>query len=342
MFKFENIEFLQVLWVIPMLIILFVLGWAWRKRSIESFAVPGAFKRLAPDFSRLNYFLKFILVLLAITAFAVALANPQWGVKKEKVKRKSADIFIALDISESMLAQDILPSRIDRAKRFTQNLVQSLKGERIGLILFAGNAYLQMPMTTDYSAAQLFIKSANTDLAPNQGTAISDAIDMAERSFEEDNKNHKALIIISDGENHDEEALQRATEANENGLIIFTVGVGTSQGAYMPVKVGNRTDYKRDETGNPVRSQLNEEMLAELAKIGDGYYFNINDSKKVLETLKSRIDEVEKREFEQRVFSDYESYFQYFIAIGILFLIIEVILSYKKAKWLKGKDLFEV
>ena len=279
--------------------------------------------------------------MVALCLLAVSLANPQWGTKKEKVTRKSVDIFVALDISQSMMAEDISPSRLERAKRFAQGLIETLKGDRIGTIIFAGNAYLQVPLTTDYAAAELFIKSANPGMAPTQGTAIVDAIDLAENSFEEENKNHKALIIISDGENHDEEALQRAREANNNGLLIFTVGVGTAEGSFIPVLIGGRADYKRDRTGNPVRSQLNEDMLKDLADAGDGSYFNLlSGSEEVMSALRNGIDRMEKREFEQRVFNEYESYFQYFLIVAILLIVIEFIFSYKKSRLLKGKDLF--
>jgi len=255
----------------------------------------------------------------------------------------SSDIFIALDISQSMMAEDVRPSRIDRARKFAQNLVKELKGERIGTIIFAGNAYLQIPLTTDYAAAELFLKSANTKMAPSQGTAISDAIDLAERSFEEDNKHHKALVIITDGENHDKEAIQRAKEANENGLLIFTVGVGTTEGAYVPVQIGDRIDYKRDNTGNFVRSRLNPELIRDLAQAGNGASFSlIDDTEDIVLQLRQRIDKIEKREFEQRSFTEYESYFQYFIGLALLFIIIEFLLTYRKSKLLKGKDIFGV
>ena len=213
--------------------------------------------------------------------------------------------------------------------------------DRIGIIIFAGNAYLQMPLTTDYAAAELFVRSANTRQAPSQGTAISDAIDLAERSFEQDNKHHKALIVITDGENHDQETLERAREANENGLLIFTVGVGTPEGAYIPTIYAGQRGIKRDKTGNPVRSQLNEAMLNDLANEGDGAYYNLVDGDKIVNVLQERIDKVEKRELEQRSFNEYESYFQYFLAVGLFLMLLEFFVSYRKSKWLEGKDLFK-
>jgi Ca-activated chloride channel family protein len=295
-----------------------------------------------PSYSKYKHTFKFILLLIGISFLIIGWANPQWGTKREKVKRKSVDIFLALDISQSMMAEDVPPNRMERAKRFTQNLIQKLKGDRIGIILFAGNAYLQMPLTTDYAAAQLFLRSANPSQAPAQGTAISEAIDLAEKSFEEDNKKHKAIIIISDGETHDEDALGRARKAADDGLLIYSVGVGTAGGGLIPTIIGGRSDYKRDNTGQPVRTSLNEQMMKDLADAGKGFYFNLssNNVEELSTSLRNGIDKLEKREFEARVFNEYESYFQYFIGLALLFLIAEFIISYRKNRWIGEKDFF--
>ncbi len=341
MFQFENIDYLNYLAIIPVLIVVYIAMRYFRKRAIQKFGDFSLVKQLIPQISKYKHTLKFVLLLLGLTLAIVSLSNPQWGTKKEKVQRKSIDVFIALDISQSMLAQDISPSRLERAKNFCQNLVSGLKGERMGVIIFAGNAYLQMPLTTDYAAAQLFLRSANTKQAPTQGTAISEAIDLAETSFEEDNKHHKALIIITDGENHDEETLARAKEAQENGLMIFTVGVGTAGGGYIPMYYAGQAGFKMDKTGNPVRTSLNEQMLGDIAAAGNGVYYNLVDGEKVINALKERIEKLEKREFEQRSFSKFESYFQYFLAAGLLFLLIEFVISYRKNRWFGNKDFFK-
>lgn len=341
MFRFENIEYLYAFGIIPVLVLFFFLMWYARQRAIRKFGDFALMKRLMPQMSKYKHGIKFTILMVALSFMIIGWANPQWGTKKEKVKRKSVDVFIALDISQSMLAEDISPNRLERAKKFSQKLINELKGERIGIIIFAGNAYLQMPLTTDYAAAELFIRSANTRQAPSQGTAISDAIDLAERSFEQDNKHHKALIVITDGENHDQETIERAREANDNGLLIFTVGVGTPEGAYIPTVYAGQRGIKRDKTGNPVRSQLNETMLNDLAKEGDGVYYNLVEGDKVVGVLQERIDKVEKRELEQRSFNEYESYFQYFLGIGLFLMLLEFFVSYRKSKWLEGKDLFK-
>ena len=276
-----------------------------RKNAFAKFGNSSLLSQLMPAYSKYKHTAKFVLLLCGLAFLIVGWANPQWGSKKEKVKRKSVDIFIALDISQSMMAEDLPPNRMERARKFSQKLVDKLKGDRLGIILFAGNAYMQMPLTTDYAAAQLFLRSANPSQAPAQGTAISEAIDLAEQSFEEDNKQHKAIIIISDGETHDQDALDRAKTASDNGLLIYSVGVGTAAGGFIPTIIGGRSDYKRDKTGNPVRTSLNEGMLQDLADEGSGFYFNLagSDVEEVSVALRNSIDQMEKREFEARVFN---------------------------------------
>jgi len=341
MFRFEYTDHLFAFAIIPVLVVLFVVMWIMRRKAIELLGDSALLSRLMPQVSKYKHIVKFVLTALALCILIIAWANPQWGSKQEKVKRKSADVFIALDISRSMLAEDIRPNRLERAKQFAVTLIDELKGERLGLIIFAGNAYLQMPLTTDYKAAQLFIKSANTEMAPTQGTAIGEVIDLAERCFEENNKHHKALVIITDGENHDKEAIERMRYANGNGLLGFTVGVGTEQGGFMPIVVRGRTDYKRGNNGEPIRTVINEEMMRDIASAGQGNYFNLLQGEEVASSLRQKIDRIEKRELEQRSFSEYESYFQYFIALALLLILIEFFITYGKSKWLEGKDLFK-
>jgi len=340
MFRFENPIYLNALFLLPILAALFLFYWQWRKRAVSRFGDRTLMAQLMPGVSAYKPPLKFSLILMAMAFLIVGWANPQWGNKRENVKRKSVDVFIALDISNSMYAQDIAPNRLERAKKFAENLVEKLKGERIGLILFAGGAYLQMPITTDYAAAQLFIRAASPDLAGTQGTSIGDAIQLARSSFGEDNLSHKALIIITDGEDHETGATDAAAQARGENIIQFTVGVGTAEGGFIPVSINGREDYKRDQSGQPVRTRLNEEMLKELASAGGGTYFPINSGTDVAVALQNRIEQMEKREFEVRSFTSFESYFQYFLAAGLLLLVVEFLISYRKEKWLEGKDIF--
>lgn len=282
--------------------------------------------RLVPGRSDRRAHSKFALFLFCMAALIIAYANPQWGSKKEKVTARSSDVFIALDISQSMMAEDISPNRLERSKRLTNRIIRSLRGNRIGLIFFAGNAYLQMPLSSDYSAAQLFVSSANTNQASTQGTAISDAIDLTLRSFEEDQPAQRALIIITDGENHDDEAIRKAEEARESGLYVFSIGVGSPEGAYVPELIQGREQFKRDNNGEPVRSQLNTALIKDLADKGGGKSFLIGDESTLQADLKNEIDRLEKQEVEQRSFSDYSSYFQYFVALGIFLILVEFII----------------
>ncbi|MEK7255498.1 MAG: VWA domain-containing protein [Bacteroidota bacterium] len=339
MFRFEHPDYLFGLFMLPILALLFFLYWHWRRRAIERFGIPSLMAQLMPEASRWKHPVKFGLLLLALAFLVIGWANPQWGTKRDKASRKSVDVFIALDISNSMLAQDIAPNRMERAKKFAEDLVEKLKGERLGVILFAGNAYLQMPLTTDYAAAQLFLRSANTELAGTQGTAIGEAIELARRSFPEDNGSHKALIIISDGEDHDGSAFDQATQAKDEGVLLFTVGVGTEQGASIPITVGRRKEYKRDENGRVVRSRLNEQMLGEVAEKGGGSYFNIARSFQIPQSLQESIDKMEKQEGESHAFSEHRSFFQYFIGAALVLLIIEFLMSFQKKAWEK-KELF--
>ena len=342
MLRFENPEHLYLLIGIPILLIFFAFVMMLRKRTIQQLGNDHIIKQLMPSKSKYRHLIKFAILIVAFAFLCIAYANPQQGSKREKVKRKSADIFIALDVSHSMLAQDIRPNRMERAKQFMHKLISGLKGERVGTIIFAGNAYLQMPLTTDYSATQLFIKSASPKMVPSQGTAIGEAINMAYDAFEEDNKFHKALIIITDGENHDEAALELAKEVGEEGMLIFTVGVGTPAGGPIPHNTLKSSGYKKDKAGNIVISNLNEVMLTQLASAANGEYYNIAEGNEIIESLAKRIDKLEKQEFEQRSFTEFESYFQYFLAIAILLLIIEFMMAYRRNETRKKRDLFKI
>jgi Ca-activated chloride channel family protein len=334
MFRFEEHIYLWGLATLPILLLLFFLAWRWRQQALRNFGGAKIVSRLAPGLSRYKHWVKFSLVLLALASLMVGLSNPQWGSKRQPVQRKGIDLFIALDISRSMLAVDVSPSRLERAKRFGQQLVERLAGNQVGVILFACNAFPVAPLTSDYYYAQLALGAATPDQAGAQGTAIGEAIDLAERSFDPDNETHKAVIIITDGEDHDGRAAERAAAAYENGTLIYTVGVGEEGGSFIPVQLGGgREDFVRDGTGNPVRSRLDPATLEEVARAGGGAYFNLaRDAESLADALQERIDTIEKREYEQRLFTDYESYFQLFVGVALLLLVVEFLLSYRSSR----------
>ena len=330
MFRFEHSEYLWYLWVIPILLGLYLMYWQWRKNQLNQLGNKELLNRLIPGWADQRQHYKMALLLASLLFLLIAYANPQWGNKKEKIKAKSSDVFIALDISQSMMAEDISPNRLERAKRLTQSIIKSLKGNRIGLIFFAGNAYLQMPLSNDYSAAILFASSANTNQATTQGTAISEAIDLALRAYEPEKNNQRGLIIITDGESHDDNAITKATEAKEKGLNIFTIGVGTSEGAFVPYISQGRQQYKRDDEGAVVKSALNTNLIDELASAGGGKSYLIGEGNTIVTDIQSRIDLMQKEEVETRAFTDYASYFQYCLLIGILFLLVEFVITENK------------
>lgn len=324
MFRFEHPEYLYFL-ALAMLpaLVHWLTQRSWRRRMVL-FGHPKQVERLLQGWSPGRLRRRTALWTLSIVFLIIAWANPQWGTKREAVKSKGIDVFIAMDLSQSMLAEDLAPNRLERAKRFAGELALRLRGNKIGLILFAGSAYLQVPLTMDYTAVALFLKSASPSMIPDQGTVISEAIRLASRSFPQTNTGSKALIIISDGENHEEEALRELRNNRSKNIIVFTIGAGTTEGGFIPVDLGGQQDFKRDESGAPVQSKLDEKMLQQLAQTGKGAYFNLAQGpESVLEELLVKMDRMEKREMEQRIFSEYESYFQIFLGIALLLLVLE-------------------
>ncbi len=334
MFRFEHPTFLYAFALLPLLAVVFWFFWRWRKQAIDRFTERHLIPLLMPEASRWKHRLKFGLLLLALTFLVIGAANPQWSGKREKVKRKGVDVIIALDISVSMYTQDVPPSRIERAKKFAEKLVEELKGNRVGIVYFAGEAYLQMPVTTDYTVTQMFLRIANPDMAGTQGSAIGESISIARRALTESGKDsHKALVLITDGEDTGGKAIEEAQKAREEGVIQFTIGVGTTEGAPIPIMLNGAWVYKQDENKETVLSRLNDKMLQNLAEKGGGMYFNVMDGDDaVAEALQARIDKLEKRDFEVQGFYSFNSYFQYFVLAGLALLVVDWFISWKKHK----------
>ncbi len=341
MSPFEHPEYFSLLAVLPVLLLLF--GWALRRRRrrLQRLGEPALLSRLMPDFSPRRPLLKFGLLLGVIALVVLALANPQQGTKRKTITRKGIDLFLALDVSNSMLAEDTRPNRLERARKLCSDLLEQLQGNRIGLIVFAGNAYLHMPLTLDYSAARVFLKSINPEQVPTQGTALAEAIRLAELSFPQDNENHKVLVLITDGEDHQEEALEAAHQAYSSHLLIYTVGVGSPEGSLIPIRVGNRTEFKRDAQGNPVRSRLNEELLQKIAAEAGGRYFHITQAERLGAELLEHIDRLEKQEYQSLEFEEKESYFQYFLGVALLLLIVEFFIPFTRNPHRSNRDWFD-
>lgn len=335
MFRFEHTYYLYYLIALPILAL--VYGWHFYSKhtAIKKMGDENLVKQLMPDYRPWKSVIKFLLMWLALGSLIIALANPQMGSRIEKVKRKGIDVFIALDVSKSMMAEDVKPNRLTRAKQAVKTLMDNLENDRVGLIIFAGRSYLQMPLTVDYGAAALYLNNANCDMVPTQGTAIGAAIDQATESFQTKEKKHKALIIISDGENHEDDAVESAKAAVNEGVQIFTMGVGSPQGAPIPVYSGGvQSDYKKDENGSIVLSKLNEEALKEVASAGNGAYFPLTNSQDEVRALVKKIGSMEQKTMDEKMFADYVDYFQYFLALSLLLLLMEVLVFEKPTKWL--------
>lgn len=331
MLQFEHIEYWNLLWLLIPLVGLFIWYILWKKRAISLFAKnESLFQRLSNGQSNFKQYFKFFFVLISFLAIVVALVNPKIGTKFETVKREGVDVMIAIDVSKSMRATDIQPSRMLKARQFVSNLINEMSNDRIGLIVFAGNAYLQMPLTVDYSATKMFLKQVNTDLVPTQGTAIGDAVELAERSYPKDQKNQKVLLVISDGENHEGNADDAIASAKKNGIKVITIGVGTSEGG--PIPIGNSGDFKKDSEGNIVITKLNEDMLRDLSKEVNGSYYHI-DNKDITTSIIDELGSLDGKVFEEKVITDYKQHFQLFLFIAFILLLIEFLISFRKSKF---------
>lgn len=342
MLRWEHSWAFYLLAALPVLVALFLWFSYQRKKSFQKFADSHLIKRLAIGMPLHKHEVKFSLVLLAVASLSIAIANPKLGSKLEEVKREGIDIMVALDLSRSMNATDVTPSRLEKAKLFVGKLINELKGDRIGLVIFAGNAYVQMPITTDYAAAILFLESIDSEIVPRQGTAIGEAIRLSMESFSDESETNKAILVISDGENHEGDAIEAAKKAKAEGLLVYTVGVGTERGSPVPLKRnGVQYDFQRDKQGNIITSKMNSEMLQEVATAGSGDYFELESAREAAELLNKELGKLEKQELEARVFTDYEDHFQIFIGICLLLLIIDWMISYRRNRWLKKLDLFE-
>ncbi len=331
--RFENIEFLYALLLIPVFLGLYIWYTYWKKRVLDDYGERAVISKLMPLKSNGNPGFKFALLMISYIFLVFGLANPQIGSRLEKVERKGSDLVIALDVSNSMLAQDIRPDRLTRAKQAISRLIDRLQGDRIGIVIFAGKAYSQLPITSDYSAAKMFLNTISTEIVPVQGTAIADAISLATESFK-DEDHGKAIIVITDGENHEGDAAEAAKEAADMGINVYTIGMGLPEGAPIPVfnSRNQLTGYKKDKQGNAIISRLNETMLQQIAAAGDGKFVLASNRSGGLEQILEEISKLEKAEFETKMFSDYEDRFQYLIAISLFLLVLEFLLFERKSK----------
>lgn len=326
--RFEHTEHLLLLLLIPVLILLFRAVLRWKKATIKKIGDEALVKLLIRGFSPKRYVARFAIVLLSFGFLIIAAANLQSATQAEKINRQGIDVMIALDVSRSMLATDIKPSRLERSKQFISKLMNKLGNDRVGLVLFAGRAYMQMPLTSDHTAAGLYVSNAGPDAVPTQGTVIADALKVCNSGFNAKDKKYKAVVLITDGEDHDEQALKIAKQLAENGVVIHTIGVGSTQGA--PILNLITGESRRDMHGNMVISRLNEQELTDIANAANGIYQQLNDIETVVDKITAEFAGMEQKAIQDNRLLSYRSFFQWFLVLAFAGLVGELFISEKK------------
>jgi len=341
MYRIEEPIYFYLLTIMPAMLVLFLLVLWWKKRTQRKFSDESLLKKLAPNSSTFKSTFKLIVLLLGVAFLVISLTNPKMGTKLKTIKREGVDVVFALDVSKSMLAEDIAPNRLEKAKQIISKTIDKLGSDRVGIIIYAGNSYPLLPITTDHAAANMFLQNASPDLVSSQGTAINEALELAKTYYNNDDQTNRFLIIISDGEDHQEETKQVAQNLANEGVKIYTVGVGTERGGPIPMRLnGAMIGYKKDRKGETVITKRVPAVLQGIADASNGKYIDGNITINPVTEIAEIITNAEKNEFETKQFSDYKDQFQWFLAIGLLFLVIDVFLFDKKTKWLKKVDLF--
>lgn len=330
MFEFGNQQYLNLLWIVPIAVAVFATWQYYVNQRIKRLGSSHIVKQLMPARSHTRPIYKFAIWCIGLIALILLTARPRYGVRTEEVRRQGLELVIALDISNSMMAEDIKPNRLIAAKRAINQLIGQFENDRIGLIVFAGEAYTQLPMTNDYGAARMFVDMVEPDLISNQGTDISTALNRAINSFSASETRNKAIIVISDGEDHEDKAIEIAQKAGEQGIRIFTLGMGLPEGAPIPMR-GRQNEFHRDREGNTVITRLNEGMLQQLAVAGNGAYIRANNSRIGLASLYDELNKLERGEVVGKVFAEYEEQFVFIAALAFILFFVEIFISERKS-----------
>ncbi len=340
MFRFAHPEYLYFLFFIPLLIGVFIYNIHKKKQNIRLFGNPELLAELMPNVSHVRPHIKFWIQITVIILMVVVLAQPQFGTKMEEVKRKGIEVIIALDVSNSMMAQDILPNRLEKAKQVLAKLVDDMKNDKVGLIVFAGDAYTQLPITADYISAKMFLSTISPQLVPRQGTAIGSAIDLSIRSFGKKSETKRAIILITDGENHEDDAIGAAKLAVGEGISVHVIGMGKPEGAPIPIE--GTMSFWKDKSGNVVVSKLNESMCRDIAAAGNGVYVRADYSNSAYKMVSKELDKLAKSDLSSQVFSDYNEQFQSFAMLALILLFIELYVFERKNKRLSRLKIFDL
>jgi Ca-activated chloride channel family protein len=328
--QFQHPELIMGLMTLPFVGLLFWYVLKWKNSVTSKIGDERLVKELTRDHSPVRYILKFGFAMLALAIIVIAVVNPMRAGKMDKVERKGVDVMIALDVSNSMLAQDIKPNRLEKAKQLINRLIAQLPDDRIGLVLFAGRAYMQMPLTTDHGAAEMYVQNAQPGVVPSQGTMISDALKLSISAFNSKERKYKSIVLITDGEDHDPESLEFAKQLTANGVILNTVGIGSALGT--PIPDPSTGQFKKDAEGNTILSKLNEGELKQLAGSTNGIYVNAEDVNEAVTAIMQQLSSIQEKRVEDAAFKDYIHYFPWFIGAAILLLVIEFILPERKKR----------
>lgn len=340
MFRFANPEYLYLLFILPILVVGFILLNMQKLKSVKKLGDLKLIKRLMPELSLKRSYLKFWLIFAVIVFGIIVVARPQFGTKIEKIDKKGIELVIAIDVSNSMLARDVNPDRLSKAKQILTRIIDERKNDKVAIVVFAGEAYVQLPMTTDIQSAKIFLENIDPSLVPVQGTVIGSAINISMNSFTNDKEVDKAIILITDGEGHDDNGLQLAEQAASSGIQINVVGVGSPEGSPVPVSATSN-DMKKDNEGNIVVSKLNEQMCKEIAQAGKGMYVRADNSNNALKSLQTELDKLQKKNVEGSAYSEYDEKFQFFAWCMLILLVIEICIFDKKNKIFRNIRLFK-
>ncbi len=340
MFRFAHPEYLYLLLFIPLLIGVFIFNLQKKKKNIRLFGNPELLAELMPNVSVVRPHVKFWIQVFVVILMTVVLAQPQFGTKMEEVKRKGIEIMIALDVSNSMMAQDITPNRLEKAKQVLSRLVDDMSNDKVGLIVFAGDAYTQLPITADYISAKMFLSTISPQLVPRQGTAIGSAIDLAIKSFGQKSDKGRAIILLTDGENHEDDAVGAAKLAVGNGISVHVIGMGKPEGA--PIPIDGTMSFWKDNTGNVVVSKLNETMCRDIASAGSGIYVRADNSNSAYKMVSKELDKLAKADLSSQVFSDFNEQFQSFAMLALILLFIDIFVFERRNKRLSKLKIFDI
>ena len=341
MYELENIFWSWLFLPVILISILFVFDRAWKIKTQKLFFSKSNLERLSPNISQIKPIIKILAILIGSSMFVIAMINPKIGTKIETFQRLGVDIVFALDVSKSMLAEDIIPSRIDKSKQLIGQIINNLGGDRIGIVAYAGKAFPQLPLTTDYSSAKMFLQNMNTEMLSSQGTAIDEAIRLSSTYFDQDQSTERLLFIVSDGEDHNDLSYEMAELAAKNNITIYSIGVGTKKGSPIPIKKnGIVMNYKKDSNNEVVITKLNKIHLENISEKTGGKFINGSVTEDVINEVIQILENTEKKEFDTQKFSDFEDQFQWFIFIGFVFVVLDTFMKDGKTIWLKNLNLF--